>query len=438
MSARLCSFSIAYLLLLIPAFAQREAVRPDPLSAVPSKTGIQWQKLFVQSSEFLTLEQGFRYATQEGTRHSHRPFFPGYVDSLRNLHGWSDGDNFLTNYIGHPMQGAVTGFIFVQNDPDFQGVVFGRDRRYWKSRLRATAWTFAYSEQFEIGPLSEASIGNVQSAFPQQGFADQVVTPAIGLAWMVGEDAIDRLLIRKLETRTTNRYARIALRAGLNPSRSLANAMAGKVPWYRETANSQSTASPAPGDYPLIPSFEFLTTARVEQIPGNSGRGTCIGGVATAAFRLSPTWQLVGDVSGCKILQLQANLSGDSLTWMVGPRKVWNPYGRLHPYVQVLAGGRKLSWEQLEPAKKARMELQAAQTGRSLDFTDHSLYTNNTESTGLALSTAAGLDVRLNSAFGLRLAEFGYTHSWNSAFNGIDYSQSLEMTSGLILRWGTW
>ena len=70
---------------------------------------------------------------------------------------------------------------------------------YWKSRIRAGAFAWAYSEQIEIGPISEATIGNVQSAYPQQGFADHVVTPAIGLGWMIAEDALDRYLVRFVE-----------------------------------------------------------------------------------------------------------------------------------------------------------------------------------------------------------------------------------------------
>ena len=442
-------------MLMSPVHARGGDVEPpdtaDPHSAEPDSSGgkpavdsdsapsgIHWRSLFLQSFEFLVLEHGFRYATEEGTRHPHRPFFRGYADSLENLHGWADGDPFLVSYVGHPMQGAVSGFLFVQNDGDYRGAVFGRNRQYWKSRLRAAAWALAYSEQFEIGPFSEASIGNVQSAYPQQGFVDQVGSPAIGLGWMIAEDAIDRMLIRSIESHTENRYVRIVARSGLNPSRSLANMLGGKVPWYRDTSSPVHPHAPPAGGYPVIPSFEFLATARLQQIPGNSGRGICVGGGGTAAFRLSPDWQLVGDVNGCKLLHLRTNLSGDSLTFMIGPRRVWNSEKRWHPYVQVLAGGRKMTWEEIDPVKKAQVEAQAAQTGRSLDFNDHFLYTHVTEATGLAITAAAGVDFRVNSAIGIRVGEFGYTNSWHSRFDGIDYSHSVELTSGFILRWGTW
>ena len=50
----------------------------------------------------------------------------------------------------------------------------------------------------------------------------------------------------------------------------------------------------------------------------------------------------------------------------------------------------------------------------------------------------AGVDFRATSAIGIRIAELGYSHSWHSQFEGIDYSNAVEMTMGLTLRWGTW
>ena len=84
----------------------------DPKPAVerpPEPGGINWLGLAAQSLSFLGIEHGFRWVTEEGTRHPHRSFFDGYVDSLNSLHGWSDGDPFYVGYVGHPMQGAVAG-----------------------------------------------------------------------------------------------------------------------------------------------------------------------------------------------------------------------------------------------------------------------------------------------------------------------------------------
>ena len=95
------------------------------------------------------------------------------------------------------MQGAVAGRLWLLQDPRYNKAEFGRGRA-WKGKLRAAAFAWAFSEQFEIGPLSEASIGHIQRDFPQQGFVDHVITPTIGLSWMLAEDALDRYFVRPI------------------------------------------------------------------------------------------------------------------------------------------------------------------------------------------------------------------------------------------------
>jgi hypothetical protein len=414
------------------------ASAPAAQPTLTKSPGIRWRPLMIESLKFLVLEHGFRYATQQATREPNRSFFRGYAQSLGNIHGWADGDPFLINYVGHPMQGAVSGFLFAGNDGDYEGVSFGSNRAYWKSRLRAAAFMFAYSEQFEIGPLSEASIGDVQSWHPQVGFADHVISPAIGLGWMVTEDFIDHTLLRRIEARTRNRVIRDLLRGGLNPSRSLANVLAGRLPWYREPERAVATNAEKHSPISVIPSFQLLTAARVEMSPRHGGPRICAGGGGTAAFRLSAGWDLVGEVAGCKLLDLRTNLSGDSLTWRIGPRKVWNQLNRWQPYVQLLAGGRKLTWEDIDPVKKAEVLAESPHNGGLVSATDRALYAHETEGTGLAITAAAGLDVRLTQAIGIRVAEASYTRSGHAGFEDMDYSHSVGITSGMILRWGTW
>ena len=158
----------------------------------PESGTIKWKGVFRQSLSFLLIEEGFRAVTEEGARHTHMPFFAGYANSVTNLHGWADGDPFLVNYVGHPMQGYISGMLWLQNDHGFRYTEFGNNGEYWKGRLRAAAFAFVYSEFSEIGPLSEATVGATQAFYPQQGFVDHVVTPTIGLAWILAEDAVDK------------------------------------------------------------------------------------------------------------------------------------------------------------------------------------------------------------------------------------------------------
>ena len=108
-------------------------------------------------------------------------------------------------------------------------------RLYWVSRLRAAAFAALYSEQFEIGPISQASIGNIQMKPRATGIVDHVITPTAGLGWMVGEDALDRFLVRRIERWTTHPVPRLLARGLLNPTRSFSNLLRGKVPWHRDS-----------------------------------------------------------------------------------------------------------------------------------------------------------------------------------------------------------
>jgi hypothetical protein len=87
--------------------------------------------------------------------------------------------------------------------------------------------------QFESGPLSEASIGNVGLRPNTSGWVDHVVTPAGALAFMVAEDALDRYLVVKIETWTRNRLLRAIARIALNPSRTMSNVAQGRPLWFR-------------------------------------------------------------------------------------------------------------------------------------------------------------------------------------------------------------
>jgi len=220
---------------------------------------IQWKPLLLQSLMFDSIEQTWRITSDSKIRHllATKPFWHDYASSLDqfNMRRWNDGDSFLVNYVGHPMQGAVSGFIEIQNDPVGRGLSFGKSRAYWSSRGRALLWATAYSTQFEIGPRGEAGIGNAggwtypincHSPCPSYkpgkykitnntGWVDFIITPVVGTFWIVAEDALDRLLENKFAaTASPHPLTEKILRGALNPSRTFANALRGKSPWYRD------------------------------------------------------------------------------------------------------------------------------------------------------------------------------------------------------------
>jgi hypothetical protein len=214
-----------------------------------------WKAAFWQSFGFLALGHAFRLANDDGARYLliHKPFWHDYWASSDNFHmsRWGDGDSFIVNYIGHPMEGAVYGDIFLNNDPKGRGARFGKSSDYWYSRLRAMAWATVWEAYFEIGPvLSETAIGNeggytyypgcgrapcakeMKPATNNTGWVDFVITPVVGMGWIVMEDAIEREFVDRLANGSPALKYKI-LRGALAPSHTFANMFAGKLPWFR-------------------------------------------------------------------------------------------------------------------------------------------------------------------------------------------------------------
>lgn len=453
---------------------------PTSTSEDQADTGVDWGPLLWQSLFFTSFEHAFRFGTQDYTREALKgKFFPDWGRSIGNLYGWGDGDPFLTNYVGHPMQGAISAFLFAQNDRRYKRVVFGRNREYWKSRARATLFSFAFSEQFELGLLSEASLGNTQAYYPQQGLVDQVITPAVGLLWMIGEDSLDRYIVERFEARTDKPWVKMLLRSGLNPSRSMANALRLEVPWHRDTrpgifgqssapllaaghpvpaghlgrvapmnllggkaawVRPVSTEKPAPALSDLtpeiVPVFELTTSYNYFQLAaGKAGSLACNGGGASVAYNLNSWLGLAAEVSGCKMSSLGENLSGDSLTYLIGPRFTWRRWRRWTPYLQVLAGGNKFSYEQFYP-DRVPPDLPHVTPGDP--DPSHELFTSQEQTNALAIGFGGGMDVAINRAFAIHAIGLEDVHTWAHQLNGTHYPNNVRVSTGVILRFGNW
>ncbi len=221
----------------VPGLAQGSTTPPDAqphdaseLAPAPSTL----KGAIADSLRLLILEHSTRIAFQHKTRRElGGPFLRDYVRSVRIPDTWEDGDSWGVNYVGHPIHGAASGFIWLDHEDGAHDPDLGFSKEYWSSRARATAWAAAYSVQFEFGPFSEASIGNVGLRPSTTGWVDHIVTPAGALAFMVAEDALDRYFVAKIESRTSNRVLRAIARMALNPSRTLSNTAQGRAPWSR-------------------------------------------------------------------------------------------------------------------------------------------------------------------------------------------------------------
>jgi hypothetical protein len=404
---------------------------------------VQWKPLMYESSFYLGVMHSFRFATEPSTRKAmgNQPF--GYFAALGAMHGWSDGDGYYENYLGHPIEGAVSDYLWIHNDLRYRNVEFGKSRDYWMSRLRAYAFAWAFSEQFEIGLFSEASLGQIQRYCCAYGFVDHVITPNFSMIWLVGGDIIDRYVTRPLENRTRSRTARSLLRAAINPPQSFANVLMLQYPWHRENRPSPTVydgqlyvrAESLTSDKfmpPLVPKFE-LTAAMPSYT--QMGPHSCLGGSGVAGFRLSELWQWTLEVGGCTLgNSLPNHWSGDALIFHTGPQWIMHSSSRWSPHIHFRIGGQKVTQEYCAVAGTPPGGLSIGTPCQS----EPNLRAQHYESTGVSISTGGGLDVKLNNALALRVADLDYMYSWLHPVAGNDYRQGVRFTTGLVLRIGTW
>jgi hypothetical protein len=219
-----------------PPAAPSTETTVSPKPNEDEKASFQWSKALRQSAVFLGIQHTFRMMTEQGSRAELRgPFFKDYALSVRGYGGWKDGDSLLANYVGHPMMGASSGWIYVHNDPRARRQQFGWTRDYWSSRLRAAVWSAAYSTMFELGPASEASIGNIGKERWNAGMVDLVITPTLGTGVLILEDLLDRHVVLPIEHQWPNRVVVALTRSWLNPNRSFANMLRLQKPYHRDT-----------------------------------------------------------------------------------------------------------------------------------------------------------------------------------------------------------
>ncbi len=220
----------------VPAQAGQSGPEPDadqpPQSDVASPGG--WRQALKDSFVLATIEHTFRVALQGDTRRElSGPFFSDYARSVHMPEGWADNNSWPVNYLGHPIHGAAAGYLWRDATGVRSSIHLEMSADYWKRIGTSGLWITGYSLQFEFGPMSEASIGNVGLDPSHRGWVDHVITPLGGMGMMVAEDAVDKHFLRWFESRTSNHALRATFRILFNPGRSLANMAQGNLPWYR-------------------------------------------------------------------------------------------------------------------------------------------------------------------------------------------------------------
>jgi hypothetical protein len=209
---------------------------------------VSWIRVLGESVEMLAAQHGGNILLDKDTRTALTTgdFWGRYIQCVDNYRWsrWKDDDPFGVDYIGHPMMGGLTSAIYEQNDPKQRALSYENSRRYWMGRLRAMAYSAAYSAQWKVGPVSEASIGNTGIGYyvrqrdgvytNETGMQDFFVTPIGGLAWNVGEDAIDRLIVSHVRHAHPRNKAILIVASFMTPTRSAANLLRFRAVYYRD------------------------------------------------------------------------------------------------------------------------------------------------------------------------------------------------------------
>lgn len=210
---------------------------------------VHWLPILWQSFEWLTAQHSGNILLDSETRQdlTTNPYWSTYVYCVEHYRWdqWTDDTPFIVHDIGHPMMGAIVSSIFEQNDPKARALVYENNGNYWRSRLKAMAYSAVYSAQWKVGPVSEASIGNsgrntyyvphLGRTTNETGFQDFVITPVYGFGWNIGEDAIDRYLMPKVHAHVKNRFYLTTL-FWMTPCKSAANVLRWKPTYYRDKA----------------------------------------------------------------------------------------------------------------------------------------------------------------------------------------------------------
>ena len=207
---------------------------------------VHWRQLFISSAVFITFQNtgnlytaySYRYETTTGN------WWERYFDSVEGWRWtrWADNNPFLDDYVGHTMMGGITSFLWIQNDPKGMTLVQSNTWPYWRSRLRALAFSAAYSTEWKLGPIGEAGFGHNGDHYfyddgvytNETGWVELITTPVGGMLWTMAEDTLDRFVITRLENASRNPFLLLSYQF-LNPARGTANILRFRPPWYRDS-----------------------------------------------------------------------------------------------------------------------------------------------------------------------------------------------------------
>ncbi len=257
-----------------PAQGARVPLNQCPYDKTHAKEcRVHWVPLIISTSIFNAFQNTGNLYTSYWYRWetTHGEWFDRWFSSVTawRWDHWSDDNPFLDQYVAHPFMGSITDYLWIQNDPKGITLEFSNTRAYWRSRVRALAFSTFYSFEWKMGPFGEAGVGHNGDHFyydhgvltNETGVVELVTTPVGGLLWTMAEDEMDKHVVRRLEERP-RRPVTLLLISFLTPTRATANIFRFRPPWYRDsrTVKAQSFFSDPPGPEDVSADVDLLTS----------------------------------------------------------------------------------------------------------------------------------------------------------------------------------
>ena len=141
---------------------------------------------------------------------------------------------------------------------------------------------------------------------------------------------------------------------------------------------------------------------------------------------------MVIDVSGCKQHSRDPNVTGDSLTYLFGPRFSYRQGDRWTFYADLLLGGNKLTEDHYF---RERVPTGDLTEWNKLDaWVRHGITNESTDANGLAMAIGGGIDVKVTRGLAIRLGNVQYMRTSLGDFNNVAYPGMFRFTTGLVLR----
>jgi Lipid A 3-O-deacylase (PagL) len=272
---------------------------------------VHWGQLVISSVIFNAFQNAGNLYTGYWYRYetTHGAWWNRYVNSVEGWRWdvWSDNNPFLDDYVGHPMMGSITDYLWIQNDPKSMTLEQSNTWPYWRRMLRAGAFSTFYSFAWKLGPFGEAAIGhNGDHYFSDEkntvytnetGWVELITTPAGGMLWTIAEDALDKHAVRSLEGKSRNPFA-LTMYQFLTPSRATANILRFRPPWYRDSRTVKTTSffSQPPGPKDVELPYETATTAAAERDAPEDASKNDVASAPMRAVRYLPVFPRPGGV----------------------------------------------------------------------------------------------------------------------------------------------